>query len=152
MMSCFDPTSEDQLYHGGSFNGNPLGCIAGAIAVRDLTAREIGRIDAIADRMRAAIQEAADAAELPLRTSGVGSAFGIYVLDGPGGRINWKRSVLLHLAAVNHGVYFGTGGEFGLNTTIDDDTASAAITGIVEAIGDVAAAGAAPPPVVSEPV
>lgn len=152
IMKSFDPTAEDQLYHGGSFNGNLLGSIAGTIAVRDLTASEIDRIDAIADRMRSAIQEAADAAGLPIRTAGVGSAFGIYVLEGPDGPIHWRRSALLHLAAVNHGVYFGTGGEFGLSTAIDDDTATAAIDGIVSAIGDVAASGAERIRPVSEPV
>src|SRR6476659_5100129 len=32
-MSIFDQRQEGAVYHGGSFNGNPIGCIAGQIAV-----------------------------------------------------------------------------------------------------------------------
>ncbi len=39
IMSAFDLAPERPLYHGGSFNGNLLGMVAGAIAVRDLTSR-----------------------------------------------------------------------------------------------------------------
>ena len=151
LMEHFDPTREDPLYHGGSFNGHLLGCIAGEIAVGALTTAEIARIDAIGDEMRIALQDAADAAELPVMTSGIGSAFGLYVLHEPGGDIDWARSSLLHLAAVNHGVYLGSGGEFGLSTAVDADVASAAIRGITDAITDVAAMGTAPQ-AVNEPV
>ncbi len=140
MMEVFDPLGPEPLYHGGSFNGHLLGSIAGAIAVRDLTASEIARIDGFADDMRSAIHETADAVGLPVRTSGVGSAFGLYVLDEPEGKINWERSALLHLAAVTHGVYYGSGGEFGLCTALDDETVAVAIEKLRSAIGDVAKA------------
>jgi glutamate-1-semialdehyde 2,1-aminomutase len=145
LMELFDPLGSDPLYHGGSFNGNPLGSVAGMIAVRDLTRAQIQRLDSLADRMRAAIHEAANAVGLPIRTSGIGSAFGLYVLQEPGGEIDWEVSSLLHLAAVTHGVYFGSGGEFGLSTALDDGTAAAAIDGLRNAIADVAAAGADTP-------
>jgi glutamate-1-semialdehyde 2,1-aminomutase len=140
LMEMFDPLGTWPLYHGGSFNGNLLGSIAGHIAVRDLTVRKIERIDSLADRIRSAVGEAADAVGLSVRTSGVGSAFGLYVLDGPGGRIDWERSALLHLAAVTHGVYHGGGGEFGLCTALDDETTAAAIEGLRVALADVAEA------------
>jgi glutamate-1-semialdehyde 2,1-aminomutase len=140
IMEVFDPLRPEPLYHGGSFNGQLLGAISGAIAVRDLTAAEITRIDALADEMRTGIHDAADTAGLPVRTSGVGSAFGLYVLDEPEGAINAERSALLHLAAVTRGVYYGSGGEFGLSTAIDDETAAAAISKLREAIDDTATA------------
>ena len=140
LMDLFDPLGEQPLYHGGSFNGNLLGSVAGTIAVRDLTASEIERIDALAERMRAAIHSAAEENGVPVRTSGVGSAFGLYVLADPDGEIDWEASALLHLAAVTRGVYYGSGGEFGLCTAMDDDTADAAIQGLRDAIRDVATA------------
>ncbi len=143
LMDIFDPLARQPLYHGGSFNGNLLGSVAGTIAVRDLTAAEIARIDALADRMRAALEVAAGEVALPIRTSGVGSAFGLYVLEEPGGEIDWDATKLLHLAAVMHGVYYGSGGEFGLSTALDDETADAAIEALEAAIGDVAGATAA---------
>jgi glutamate-1-semialdehyde 2,1-aminomutase len=141
-MEIFDPAAEGALYHGGSFNGNLLGMVAGEIAVRDLTSEEIARIDAQADSLRADLHEAGRACGVPLRTSGVGSAFGLYVLDGAGGEldgIDWRASSLLHLAAVNHGVYYGTGGEFGLCTALTDDDLAYACAGLREALADVAA-------------
>ena len=139
LMSTFDLAPERPLYHGGSFNGNPLGMVAGAIALRDLTAKDIARIDAQADTLRAEIAAAAATCGLPVRTSGVGSAFGLYVLDGEDGEIDWKRSSLLHLAAVNRGVYFGVGGEFGLSTALSDLDVAQAIASIRGALADVAA-------------
>ena len=75
----------------------------------------------------------------------MGSAFGLYVLDGPGGEIDWQGSALLHLAAVTRGVYYGSGGEFGICTAIDDVVADRAIDGLTSAIGDLAAAEVAQP-------
>jgi glutamate-1-semialdehyde 2,1-aminomutase len=143
LLSPFEMTREDPLYHGGSFNGNLLGAIAGSIAVRDLTALEIARIDAQAARLRIGLATAAHELGVPIDTPGVGSAFGLYVLDGPDGEIDWKASRLLHLAAVNHGVYYGTGGEFGICTATTDDEVEEALAGLSGALVDLARENAA---------
>jgi glutamate-1-semialdehyde 2,1-aminomutase len=145
LMEIFDPLGAQPLYHGGSFNGNLIGSVAGKIAVERLTAGEIDRIDGLADRLRGGIERAGEEFGLPLTTSGLGSAFGLYVLDGPGGEIDWDATFQLHLAAVTHGVYYGSGGEFGLFTALDDETVAAAADGMARAIADVAAARAAEP-------
>jgi hypothetical protein len=72
----------------------------------------------------------------------VGSAFGVYVLDGPGGEIDWQASSMLHLAAVTRGVYFGSGGEFGLPTALSEEQLAEAAEAIGLAIADVASARA----------
>jgi glutamate-1-semialdehyde 2,1-aminomutase len=138
LMSPFDLEQEGSLYHGGSFNGNLLGSVAGTIAVQDLTSVEIAQIDAQAERLRAGLAEAAAGVGVSIRTSGVGSIFGLYVLDGPDGEIDWKASRLLHLAAANHGVYYGTGGEFGLCTATSDDEVEEALAGLSSALADLA--------------
>jgi glutamate-1-semialdehyde 2,1-aminomutase len=140
MMSSFDLDPEKPLYHGGSFNGNLLGMVAGTIALRDLTNDAIARIDAQAESLKADIAAAAEACGLAVSTPGVGSAFGLYVLEEPGGEIDWRSSALLHLAAVTRGVYYGSGGEFGLCTQITDEELAQASTGLAEALDDVAAA------------
>jgi glutamate-1-semialdehyde 2,1-aminomutase len=145
LMDVFDPLGDGPLYHGGSFNGNLLGSVAGTIAVRDLTAAGIDRLDGLAERMRSEIHGAADDLGLAVLTAGVGSAFGLYVLEEPGGEIDWEGSALLHLAAVTRGVYYGSGGEFGLCTALDEDTAERAIDGLRGAIADVAAASVRAP-------
>ncbi len=142
LMASFDPTASGALYHGGSFNGNPLGMIAGAIAVRDLTAASIARIDSLAERLRADIERAAEDCGMPVRTHGVGSAFGVYVLehsDAQGERIDGRAGALLHLAALNHGVHIGSGGELGLCTALTEEDLERASTGLHAALGDVAA-------------
>lgn len=138
LMDAFDPLRASPLYHGGSFNGNLLGSVAGRIAVEHLNAKEISRIDRLAERIRLAIHTAADRARLPVRISGVGSAFGLHVLDEPDGEISADRSSLLHLAAITRGVYYGSGGEFGLSTALDDKTTATAIDGLSRAVSDVA--------------
>jgi glutamate-1-semialdehyde 2,1-aminomutase len=141
-MEIFEPAAEGALYHGGSFNGNLLGMVAGAIAVRDLTAAEIARIDAQGDRIRAEVHEAARECGVPVRTSGIGSAFGVYVLEGAGGeleQIDWNATSLLHLAAMTRGVYYGRGGEFGLCTALTDEDLARACSGLREALAEVAA-------------
>jgi len=140
LMATFEMTRDGALYHGGSFNGNLLGSVAGEVAVGDLTAARIARIDAHAERLRAGLAEAAHDVGVPIRTAGVGSAFGLYVLDAPGGAIDWRATRLLHLAAVNHGVYYGTGGEFGLCTTITDEQIEEASVGLSGALADLARA------------
>jgi glutamate-1-semialdehyde 2,1-aminomutase len=142
LMSTFDLAPERPLYHGGSFNGNPLGMVAGTVAVNDLSAAAIARIDAQAERLRADIASAADACGVPVQTSGTGSAFGLYVLEGAGGEdagVDWRASSLLHLAAVNRGVYYGTGGEFGLSTALTDEDLAQATAALSDALADLAA-------------
>jgi glutamate-1-semialdehyde 2,1-aminomutase len=143
LMSTFDLAPERPLYHGGSFNGNLLGMVAGAIAVRDLTSVEIARIDAQADALRADLSEAGAANGVYVRTSGVGSAFGLYVLDGADGEIDWKATKLLHLAALNRGVYYGSGGEFGLCTALTDEDLEQARVALSGALADVSRATSA---------
>jgi glutamate-1-semialdehyde 2,1-aminomutase len=138
LMAPFDLADGGSLYHGGSFNGNLLGSVAGQIAVRDLTAGEIARIDAQAGALRAGLEQSARELGVPIRTPGVGSAFGLYVLDRPGGEIDWKATHLLHLAAVNHGVYYGTGGEFGICTAFSDEDVEEASAGLSGALADLA--------------
>jgi len=139
MMDCFDLDPEHPLYHGGSFNGNLLGMLAGQIAVSDLTAAAIARIDAGAERLRAEIEAGAEECGVPVATHGVGGAFGLYVLDAPGGEVDAEASAALHLAAVNRGVYYGAGGEFGLSTALSDADLAATAAAMRGALTDVAA-------------
>ena len=138
LMAPFDLADGGSLYHGGSFNGNLLGSVAGQIAVRDLTAVEIDRIDEQAERLRTGLEQSARELGVPIRTPGVGSAFGLYVLDRPDGEIDWTATHLLHLAAVNHGVYYGTGGEFGICTAFGDEQIEEASAGLEGALADLA--------------
>ena len=148
LMECFDLDPVAPLYHGGSFNGNLLGVLAGRIAVEDLSAAEIERVDALGSALRSEIETAAGECGLAVATPGLGGAFGLYVLDGAGGEVDREASAALHLAAVNRGLYFGSGGEFGISTAVGEAEIDEASAALRAALGDVAAlAGSSPRPV-----
>jgi glutamate-1-semialdehyde 2,1-aminomutase len=138
LMSCFDLDPVAPLYHGGSFNGNLLGMLAGRIAVADLTGAEIARIDTLAATLRAEIDAGAEECGVAVQTRGVGGAFGLYLLDGAGG-VDPEATRTLHLAAVSRGLYYGTGGEFGISTAVGDEDVAEAAAALRGALGDVAA-------------
>ncbi len=57
VMERFDPARGDRLEHGGTFAANPLSLAAGAAAVRLLDADAVRSINALGDRLRAALRD-----------------------------------------------------------------------------------------------
>lgn len=138
LMEVFDQRREDALYHGGSFNGNPIGCTAGRIAVEDLTAERIATMDRQGAELAAGIVEAASKRGIPVAVQGAGSASGVYVLESADGLPSDELSAQLHLAAVNHGVYLGPGGELAMATSMSDELVDEALAGLDAAFDDIA--------------
>ena len=52
LMKIFDPTHPGCVFHGGSFNGNRIGCAAGLVTMQELTAQRIAGMDAATERLR----------------------------------------------------------------------------------------------------
>lgn len=137
LLAVLDPNHPDSLYHGGSFNGNPLGATAGRITLEHLGGAEIAAMDARTARLWRALEAKAAALEVPLRVSGDGSILGSYVV-GKDGAPDRELGARLHLAAVNNGVYFGQDGEFALATVLDDEALETAIAGLEAALEELA--------------
>jgi glutamate-1-semialdehyde 2,1-aminomutase len=137
LMASFDPCSTNSMYHGGSFNGNLLGCAAGIVAVRDLTAGRISTMNRQAERLQTTVHEHARALGLRLSTPGDGAAFAFYLLDEHD-EIDWAATRLLQLAAALHGVYLGSSGEAALPTVITDELIDDAGVALGAALDDVA--------------
>jgi glutamate-1-semialdehyde 2,1-aminomutase len=57
LMDRFDPRRPDHLVHGGTFSANPVTMRAGLAALELLTPSEIGRINALGDRLRTELIE-----------------------------------------------------------------------------------------------
>jgi len=133
-MSIFDQRREGPVYHGGSFNGNPIGCVAGQIAVEHLTAERIETMDRQATDFADRLRDSADEHGVPLLVSGTGSALGVYVLDPGDRKPSTPLSSYLHLAALNHGVYFGPGGEVAMATAMTDALLDEALEGFDAAL------------------
>ena len=138
LLDVFDQRRDDALYHGGSFNGNPIGCTAGRIAVEDLTEERIATMDRQGAELAAGIVEAGRKRGIPVAVQGAGSAFGVYVLDSPGGSPSAELSAQFHLAAVNHGVYLGPGGELAMATSMSDELVGEALASLEAAFDDIA--------------
>ena len=137
LMKAFDERQDEVLSHGGSFNGNPIGCVAGRIAVEDLTQEQIHSMDRLAAKLVAGLERGANAHEVPLSVRGVGSAFGVYVL-GPDGEPSAELTSQLQLAALVNGVYLGPEGELSMSTPMTDVLVEEALERLDSALARVA--------------
>lgn len=137
LLAAVDPDNPDGMYHGGSFNGNPLGATAGRVTLEHLGATEIEAMDAGAAHLWRALEAKAKDVGVPLKVSGDGSILGSYVL-GADGSPDRELGAHFHLAAINNGVYFGADGEIAMATTLDDEALGLAIAGFEAALEDVA--------------
>jgi glutamate-1-semialdehyde 2,1-aminomutase len=138
IMQIFDPTRPGCVFHGGSFNGNLLGCAAGLVTLRDLTPARIALMDAATSSIREALAQRAAHLGLDVIVSGIGSVAGI-AFAGDGKRHEDDPSAiglsaLFHLAALSEGVLIGPGGVLTLSTAHDAAAVSFAIGGLSAAL------------------
>lgn len=142
VMKVTDPREDGHIYHGGSFNGNVVGCLAARVCLEELTQRRIDDMDRRTGTLRKALEEHAASLGVPFSASGTGSAMGIYLLS-PLPRatdpIDFETGTLVSMAAQNHGVYMGPGCEIAMSTVLDDDALALVIEGLSQALDDVAA-------------
>ena len=145
IMKIFDPTRAGAVFHGGSFNGNLVGCAAGLATMRELTAERIAAMDAACARLRDTLVQRSRELGLEVILSGIGSVLGIAFAADP------KRheddpsapglASLFHLACANEGLMIGPGGIMTVSTAHDEaaiafasDALSAALEKIAELV------------------
>jgi glutamate-1-semialdehyde 2,1-aminomutase len=142
IMDLADPARDGGLYHGGSFNGNVLGSLAGRITVEHLTPEAIGRMDRQADRLKRELEAKARALGLSLFVLNEGSVMGLYFSNTkpkPGPDLpNKDLAQRFHLACLNNGVQMGPGGMVSMATAITDAALDEAIAGMSRASADIA--------------
>jgi glutamate-1-semialdehyde 2,1-aminomutase len=142
VMEVLDPERPAPLYHGGSFNGNLLSCVAGRVSLEHLTRETISEMDARALTLREALAERASALGLPLTIVGEGSVMGVYVTDS----LRRHETIfhagdatsLLHLSALLRGVFMGPGGEIALSSATAGDALEQVREGLLGALEEVA--------------
>lgn len=137
LMEEFDLRRAGALQHSGSFNGNRLSCAAGEVAVNHLTGERIDRMDAQAAWLAETVGAAAQEMGLPLRPSVEGSVVGLTMVDPATDESDPEAGASFHVAALNHGVYLGTGGETSLSTCFGEEELQRAAEGLVRALEDV---------------
>jgi glutamate-1-semialdehyde 2,1-aminomutase len=142
IMQIFDPTRSGCIFHGGSFNGNLIGCAAGLVTLRDLTAERIAAMDAAAQRIRTALKRRADELGVEVILSGMGSVAGIAFAADPKRHEDDPSALgfasLFHLACLSEGVLIGPGGVLAVSTAHDDAAVSFAVRGLSAALERVA--------------
>jgi glutamate-1-semialdehyde 2,1-aminomutase len=145
LIDVFNPLKPGCMFHGGSFNGNVLGCAAGLVALKHLTKSSIRKMDKQAALLRTRLEKKAAALGLGVSVSGTGSFGGIAFTADPARHEDNPSAIglsaLFHLACLNAGVALGPGGLFALATTVDDRALEHAATGMERALEVVAGAG-----------
>jgi glutamate-1-semialdehyde 2,1-aminomutase len=138
IMKIFDPTQPGCVFHGGSFNGNLVGCAAGLVAMRDLTQERIAAMDAAILAIRAALAHSAGQLGLEVMLSGIGSVAGIAFAADPKRHEDNPSELglasLFHLACLSEGVLIGPGGVLTVSTAHDAAAVSFAISGLSAAL------------------
>ena len=141
LMAAFDP-DDGKIFHGGTFNGNPLTMAAGAVSVAELTGGRIERMGALAERLRAGLLEAGNSFKLPLTVNHVGSLMNLHFSAGEptpkAHRGADDMMGLFHLAALNSGVFIAPRGLIALSTVLTEELIDEAIDRCAAAMSDVA--------------
>jgi glutamate-1-semialdehyde 2,1-aminomutase len=142
IMKIFDPTRPGPVFHGGSFNGNPIGCAAGLVTLRDLSAERIAAMDGVCLTLRNALARRAEELGLEVIISGIGSVAGIAFAADPKRHEDDPSALglasLFQLACANEGVLIGPGGILSVSTAHDAAAISHAISGLSAALESVA--------------
>jgi glutamate-1-semialdehyde 2,1-aminomutase len=116
LMSRFDPSRQDALQHGGTFNNDVLTMAAGAAGLtRVLTEAEITRLNGLGDRLRDRLNAFAAERGTEFCATGYGSLVGLHPTHGP---VRNEHDVpasadlrgLLHLHMLERGFSYGRRG------------------------------------------
>jgi glutamate-1-semialdehyde 2,1-aminomutase len=141
IMKIFDPTRPAPVFHGGSFNGNPIGCAAGLVTLRDLSAERIAAMDGACLTLRNALARRAEELGLEVIISGIGSVAGIAFAADPKRHEDDPSALglasLFQLACANEGVLIGPGGILSVSTAHDAAAIAHAISGLSAALESV---------------
>jgi glutamate-1-semialdehyde 2,1-aminomutase len=142
LMKIFDPTRAGAMFHGGSFNGNLIGCAAGIVTMQDLTRERIAAMDAACVRMRAALAQRARELGLEIILTGIGSVLGVAFAADPRRHEDDPSALglasLFHLACANEGVLIGPGGILAVSTVHDAAAIDFAIASLSAALQRIA--------------
>ena len=78
LMEQFDPVSENNIPHSGTFNANPMTMVAGEATLNHLTPDVYQRLDRLGDNLRAKLQSVLDELGVNSTVTGTASLFAIH--------------------------------------------------------------------------
>ena len=142
LMSLLDP-GRGKIFHSGTFNGNPVTTAAGIVSYGHLTSDNIAVMASLAERLEGHLADGAAAAGVPFACRRIGSLLNVYASPvAPAANIvreDADAMRLLHLAGMNHGLYFASRGFIVLNTQMTEAQIDEAGERFAAAYRDVAA-------------
>lgn len=128
IMAVFDPRDGYTVWHGGTFNGNPISMVAGLAAMELMTPEAFARLASLGQLTREKTTEAFKATGVPWQVTGLGSLFRIHCstrtlthyrsyYQSPAERkqIEWLMRYLL-----NHGILMSRAGIGALPTAMGE--------------------------------
>ncbi len=83
IMAVFDPREGFAVWHGGTFNGNPMTMVAGLACMELLTLDAFRRLDELGDLTRSKVREAFVGAGIAGQVTGMGSLLRIHCTERP---------------------------------------------------------------------
>jgi glutamate-1-semialdehyde 2,1-aminomutase len=110
VMALLDPRRPNSIPHGGTYNGNPLGMVAGLATLKELTPDVYTELNRKGDWVRGELQQVFDRHDIAAQVTGIGSLFNVHFTSVP---VRDHRSMRtsnqaflreFFLGLVNHGV------------------------------------------------
>jgi len=145
IMERFDPGRSESFSHAGTFNNNVLSMAGGVAGLTEvLTPEKITRTNALGDRLRGRLNEAAVARGMPFQATGIGSLIGLHfssrriragadVAHDAAARVaQVKVETLFHLEMLNHGFHLGRRGYIALSLPTTEADCNAFVAAVDE--------------------
>jgi glutamate-1-semialdehyde 2,1-aminomutase len=124
IMSLFDPSRPDPLYHASAFGGNNLSLAVGVAALSTFGTEDVRRLNAMGEALKHEIVRTARAVGVKLDVTGIGSLCHLHWGEGPivDAQDAFDRRVglgdlpeLFHLELTNRGIFISRRGVFTLS-------------------------------------
>jgi glutamate-1-semialdehyde 2,1-aminomutase len=122
-----------QLFHGGTFNANPVVAAAGKVALESLTAEEIARINRLGESLAQGIRNVSTELKIKAQVTGIGSLQNVHftpeqVVDFRTAQTSEKELMhLVHLGLLERGIFLPARGLFCISTPMTDKEIDLAI-------------------------
>jgi glutamate-1-semialdehyde 2,1-aminomutase len=144
VMEQFDPARPKPLWQSGTFNGNAITMIAGAVAMEHYPAAEVARINVLGDRLRDGFDATLKRAGVTGVATGYGSFVGVHFTEEA--PTNYRMAVrgdqtlkrLVHLGLLNEGVFCAPRLMFCTSTAMDEGVIDEVIAAFGRAVDRVA--------------
>ena len=104
IMELFDPTHGPRVSHAGTFQGNPMTMVAGAVTMEALTPQVYARLADVTERLKVGVRSICAEFNLPVQVTGLGSLFGIHFTDKP---VRTYRDAAPLDKALQHRIFLG---------------------------------------------